>query len=62
MFDNAWWRDKNTGRVPGGSLWDQAGDVAKGFGKHLATNLVPYEMGEKGIQARKGYNPMNLMN
>ena len=62
MFDNAWWRDKNTNRQPGGSLWDQTGAVAKGFGKHLATNLVPYEMGEKGIQARKGYNPMNLMN
>ena len=62
MFDNAWWRDKNTNRQPGGSLWDQTGAVAKGFGKHLATNLVPYEMGKKGIQARKGYNPMNLMN
>ena len=68
MFEDAWWRDANTGRQAGGSLWDQAGAVAKGFGGHLAQNLVPYEMGKNaqgkfsGIQPREGYNPMNLMN
>ena len=69
FFDNAWWRDKNTKRLEAGdSLWDQAGAVAKGFGGHLAQNLMPYQMGKdaegkfSGIQPREGYNPMNLLN
>ena len=61
MFEDAWWRDANTKRDSNNPLWKQAGTVAKGFGGHLANKLMPYQMGEKGMEPRKGYNPLNLV-
>ena len=61
FFDNAWWRDKNTQRNPDNPWYKQAGTVATGFGGHLANKLMPYQMGEKGMEPRKGYNPNNLL-
>jgi len=61
FFDNAWWRDKNTQRNPNNPWYKQAGTVAKGFGGHLADKLMPFQMGEEGMEPRKGYNPNNLL-
>ena len=61
FFDNAWWRDANTNRDSNNPLWKQAGTVAKGFGGHLANKLMPFQMGEEGMEPRKGYNPLNLV-
>tara|TARA_Y100000310_G_scaffold260019_1_gene268871 strand:+ start:818 stop:1798 length:981 start_codon:yes stop_codon:yes gene_type:complete len=61
FFDNAWWRDKNTQRNPDNPWYKQAGTVAKGFGGHLANKLMPFQMGKEGMEPRKGYNPLNLV-
>ena len=61
FFDNAWWRDKNTQRNPDNPWYKQAGTVAKGFGGHLADKLMPFQMGKEGMEPRKGYNPLNLV-
>jgi len=61
MFEDAWWRDKNTQRNPNNPWYKQAGTVAQGFGGHLANKLMPFQMGKEGMEPRKGYNPLNLV-